>query len=74
MRNFTKLAAYEQAPRFLRFLRMVSVADGAPLPRNQCMVLQASYGEMQRRSREIWGRYLAMHGPAGKIWRDIAEI
>ena len=41
MRNFTKLAAHEQAPRFLRFLRMVSVADGAPLPRNQCMVLQA---------------------------------
>ena len=41
VRNFTKMAAQEQAPRFLRFLRMVSVSAGAALPRNQCMVLQA---------------------------------
>ncbi len=41
VRQFVRLAAQEKAPRFLRFLRMITMPNDQVIKRNQMMVLQA---------------------------------
>jgi len=41
IRHFVRLAAREHAPRFLRFLAMITSPTGTPIRRNQLLITQA---------------------------------